>query len=296
MERARMPLVVVVLTLDEEVNIAKAIRSVGQRAPVLVVDSRSTDRTREIAAELGAEVIVNPFRDYASQRNFALERIEALYDWVFFLDADEEITEEAWADIDRTIREDRVDGVYFGRTLQMFGATLRHGGVGKHAALRLMRPHMARYEREINERVDDRHMRIGHATGKLVHDDRRPLRDWLHKHVRYAQREATAFRSGRDDTLEGFTLRTQRGRTIGLRWAYNKLPLGVRPVAWFLRTLVVQGGWRDGMPGVAYATMQSLWYPLMIDMLALERPREATAAAATPLVPARTSGPGSKAA
>jgi glycosyltransferase involved in cell wall biosynthesis len=268
-ERAR--LVVVILTKNEEVNLGKALVSIRGRCPVVVVDSESTDRTRQIAEEGGAEFVIHPFRDYASQRNFAIDHVKARFQWVLFLDADEELTAEVWDDIDRHCARGDLDGVYFGRILRFFGHDLRHGGMAKHAMLRLMRPEVARYDREINERVDDTDMRIAYAKSKLVHDDRKPIVDWLVKHVGYAQREATAYLSGRDDSLEGFNLHSQRARTIGLRWAYNKLPLGVRPIAHFARTLVWQRAYKDGAAGTVYALMQSLWYPMMIDMMIVQK-------------------------
>ncbi|MBX7078408.1 MAG: glycosyltransferase family 2 protein [Nannocystaceae bacterium] len=270
-QRERAPLVIVILTRDEELNLGKALASIAGRVPVVVVDSESTDGTRRIAEAGGAEFVVHRFRDYASQRNFAIAHVTDRFRWVLFLDADEELTEQVWREIDAWIERDDVDGIYFGRVLRFLGHDLRHGGMAGHAMLRLMRPEVSRYDREINERVDDRHMRIAYADHKLVHDDRRPLAHWIVKHIGYAEREAEAYLSGRDDTLEGFSLHSQRGRTIGLRWAYNRLPLGLRPLAHFARTLVVQGGWRDGVAGTVYAVMQSLWYPLMIDMIIVQR-------------------------
>ncbi|MBL8941642.1 MAG: glycosyltransferase family 2 protein [Myxococcales bacterium] len=264
-------LVVVILTRNEEVNLGKALVSIGGRAPVIVVDSESTDRTAEIAAAAGAEFVVHRFVDYASQRNFAIQRVAERFEWLLFLDADEELTDEVWAEIDRHCARDDLDGVYFGRILRFFGHDLRHGGMAGHAMLRLMRPGVSRYDREINERVDDTHMRIAYASAKLIHDDRKPILDWLVKHVGYAEREATAYLSGRDDSLAGFSLRTQRSRTIGLRWAYNRLPLGMRPFAHFARTLLWQGAYKDGAAGTVYAVLQSLWYPMMIDMMIVHR-------------------------
>jgi hypothetical protein len=55
-----------------------------------------------------------------------------------------------------------------------------------------------------------------------------------------------------------------------VRWVYNKLPLFVRPFLHFGRSVVLLGAWRDGLPGMMYASMQSLWYPMMIDLFIVE--------------------------
>lgn len=268
-------LVVIILTLDEAVNIEKAIASVGDHAPVVVVDSESTDDTRALAEAAGAEVHVNPFVDYASQRNAALDLVKDRFRWVFFLDADEEIPPALWDDIHRTIERDEVDGAYVGLTFHVMGHELRHGPFGSASILRLMRAELARFTRGTNERVDDSQMRVT-TLGKLKHADAKPLAQWFRKHVRYAEREARHYIEDQQQRpgLDGFSLRTKRGRMVGIRWAYNKMPLVVRPFVHFGRTVGLQSAWRDGLPGLMYATMQSFWYPMLIDLLILEMKQE----------------------
>lgn len=266
-------IVVVILTLDEESNISKAIASVRGRAPVVVVDSGSRDATRELAKSAGAEVHEHAFVDYASQRNWALEQMQPRFEWVFFLDADEELTDELWGDIEEATARDDLDGAYVGLTFFVLGRELKHGGFGGASILRLMRPAVARFNRGTNERVDDSKMRVTKLAHKLRHDDHKPLAEWFRKHVRYAEREARHYLEDDDNRrgLDGFSMRTKAGRTIGVRWAYNKLPLFLRPFVHFGRTVVAQNAWRDGLPGLMYAGMQSLWYPLMIDVFIYER-------------------------
>ncbi len=265
-------LAVVILTLDEEENIGKAIASIAGRAPIIVVDSGSRDRTCSLATAAGAEVHEHAFVDYSSQRNWALELMQPRVPWVFFLDADEEVTDELWADIEQATTREDLDGAYVGLTFFVLGRELKHGGFGGASILRLMRPAVARFARGTNERVDDSKMRVTRLAHKLRHDDHKPLAEWFRKHVRYAQREAMHYVEGDDARrgLEGFSMRTKAGRTVGIRWVYNKLPLFVRPFVHLGRTVVAQNAWRDGLPGLMYAGMQSLWYPLMTDLFIYE--------------------------
>lgn len=87
-----MKISAVIIAGNEEDKIADAIRSVVWADEVLVVDSESTDRTREIAAHLGARVIVKPWAGFSAQKQFATD--SALHDWVFSLDADERVSAE----------------------------------------------------------------------------------------------------------------------------------------------------------------------------------------------------------
>jgi hypothetical protein len=138
--------------------------------------------------------------------------------------------------------------------------------------LRLMRPEKARFGRGINERVDDRELEIKVLRTRMIHRDARPLTHLFTKHIGYARKEALAYLDGVDRKrgLQGFGLRTKAARMIGIRWAYNKMPLFVRPFALNFRAVVVQGAWRDGLPGLMHAGMHALWYPMLIDLLIYE--------------------------
>ena len=85
-------LAAIVLTKNEEQHIGACLDSLAWADRRVVFDSFSTDRTCEIAREHGAEVMQHPFSDYASQRNAALQAVEA--EWIFFVDADERATPE----------------------------------------------------------------------------------------------------------------------------------------------------------------------------------------------------------
>jgi glycosyltransferase involved in cell wall biosynthesis len=275
--RCVQPLAVVILTLDEELNLPKALASVGQRAPVVVVDSGSTDGTQEIAREAGAELIEHAFVDYASQRNFAITALAERFEWVLFLDADEELTPALWEELGAAIADPTLDGAYLRLELWVLGHRLTHGEYSDAMVLRLMRPTLARFRRSSNERVDDRDMRVKVLQNRLIHRDAKPLIDLFQKHLGYAQREAQHYLdNAASSNLEGFNLRTRAGRRVGLWWAYNRLPLFVRPLLFHGRALV-KGAWRDGLPGLMHAGMHALWYPMLIDLLIYEAKREGRA-------------------
>lgn len=85
-----MTLTVIILTKNEERHIARAMTSVaGLGGRVVVVDSGSTDRTLDIARGLGATILHNPWRNHATQFNWAIDNLPEPTDWVLRLDADE---------------------------------------------------------------------------------------------------------------------------------------------------------------------------------------------------------------
>src|SRR5215211_793532 len=81
-----------IITFNEESNIKAACESVAWADEILVVDSESTDATRDIAASCGAHVITNPWPGFGAQKQFAVNR--AAHDWIFSLDADERVSDK----------------------------------------------------------------------------------------------------------------------------------------------------------------------------------------------------------
>ena len=98
-------LAVVILTKNEEKNIKDCIASASFADDILVVDSGSQDNTERLVEEAGARFIYHPMGDdgFAGQRNFALEQINT--DWVFYLDADERITDAAAEGIQNVVKQ-----------------------------------------------------------------------------------------------------------------------------------------------------------------------------------------------
>src|SRR5688572_29064331 len=85
---------VIILTYNEEANIAQALSNVvGWAHQVFVLDSISTDGTLAIAKQYECHVAQHPLEDYGKQRNYALDILPIRSEWVFFLDADERLSE-----------------------------------------------------------------------------------------------------------------------------------------------------------------------------------------------------------
>lgn len=124
-----MKISAVIIAKNEEKNIAGAIESVSWADEVLLVDSESTDRTREIAENLGASIIIRPWAGFSAQKKFAVSRAE--YDWVISLDADERVSErlrEEILAIKNMEPTSRADGYRIPRLSYYMGRPIRYGG------------------------------------------------------------------------------------------------------------------------------------------------------------------------
>lgn len=131
-----MKISAVIITFNEEQNIEDAIRSVSWADEVIVVDSESTDRTRELAESLGATVFVNPWPGFSAQKQYAVDR--AGHDWILSLDADERVSKELEEEI-RGIQQvgAQADGYRIPRLSYYMGRAIKHGGWYPDMQLRL---------------------------------------------------------------------------------------------------------------------------------------------------------------
>lgn len=269
---------VIILTYNEEKNIAQAIRSVaGWARAVFILDSLSQDRTTTIAREMGAEVFEHPFSGYASQRNHALDHLPIRTEWILFLDADEWVPADLREEISDVIaRHPTENGFYIKRRLIWMGRWIRRGYYPVWI-LRLFRHRKGRCEaREINEHIVVEGP-TGHLHHDFIHEDHRSVTDWVAKHNRYATAEAAELMKARDTEgeLPGRLFGTQPERKRWVRHVvWNRLPPLVRPAAYFGYRYLARGGFLDGPEAFAYHVLQGLWFQTLVDVKFMELRRE----------------------
>jgi (heptosyl)LPS beta-1,4-glucosyltransferase len=235
----------VLLARDEEANVRDCLQSVAWADRLCVLlDPRTTDRTAEIASELGAVVQEHPFADFASQRNAALDAFEA--DWVFFVDADERCTPELAAEIQEVIDDPAIVGWWVPRRNYIWGRWIRHAGWYPDHQLRLLRCGWARYDatHEVHEVVllDGP---AGYLQHPLLHYNYATVGQFLVKQDRYAHYEARVL--------------LRRGPCP------RPHSLVLQPLREFARRYFTLQGYRDGLHGLllslllGYYTFVAYW-------------------------------------
>lgn len=267
-------LTAIILTKDEEKHIARAIGSLdGIADSILVVDSGSTDRTLEIAQSLGAETTFNPWVNYATQFNWALDQLTAEQtDWVFRLDADEYVTPELSSTIKAKLANlaEKTDGVMIGRRMTFLGRPMRYGGLFPVKVLRIFRNGKGRCE----ERWMDEHIKVDGAsvdwTDEIIDDNHNSLTWWTNKHNSYASREVVDILNVEIGFMSHDTVASLSEGEPGLkRWIkekiYQRLPSGLRAFGYFFYRYVIRLGFLDGREGLAFHALQGFWYRFLID-------------------------------
>jgi glycosyltransferase involved in cell wall biosynthesis len=233
-----MRITATIVTLNEERNIARAIESLRCADEVVVVDSGSTDRTREMAAQLGARVIEEPWRGYARQKNFAAGVAEN--EWILSIDADESITKELEAEILILKKAGaRFDGYSFPRFAQYLGRWIRHSGWYPDRKVRLYDRRKAEWVGEFVHESVRVNGTVGELHGNLLHYTCASLSEHLRTLDRYTSLAA------RELEVQGKVV-TVRHLTVDPAWT-------------FFRTCVLQRGFLDGRQGLAIAWMAALY-------------------------------------
>jgi glycosyltransferase involved in cell wall biosynthesis len=198
----RVTLSVVLITYNEEANLARTLESVktllsdGQ-SEIILVDSGSTDRTVEIAQSFGAKVFIEQWKGYAEQKNSAIEK--ATGDWILSLDADEELSRGAAQVVERISGPEAqkyaaVAAVWFARKNYFLGRWIRHGGFYPDRKLRLFQRGQAKVAvRAVHETIStsgrtviaENDFHLGEEIA-LIHHSYPTLSDYIEHMNRYS--------------------------------------------------------------------------------------------------------------
>lgn len=258
----------IILTKNEELHIQRCIENLNMVCSrIYVVDSFSTDRTCEIAAECGAVVLQNKYVNQAQQFQWALDNCPVDTAWVMRMDADEYLTDELIDEISIKLPNlsSDVTGVNFIRNVRFLGRTLRYGNMKPISIMRLWRVGSAYMEqRWMDERIVLKYGEAVTFNKRFIDENLNGLTAWTEKHNDYSNREIVTeldrlyglFESGSDDSL------VSRNKQKSL---YYKLPRFVRAAAYFIARYVFFLGFLDGVPGLIWLTLQAYWYRFLVD-------------------------------
>lgn len=264
----------VVLTFNESRNLDSCLASLGGWVDeVYVVDSGSTDDTREIARRRGARVVSHAFETHARQWQWALKELPLESEWVLALDADQRVTDGLRDAVMHFVRTapPEVDGAFVRRRQIFRGRFIRHGGYYPKYLLKLFR----RSRVWLDDRdLVDHHFRVSGNTVLLPHDlieenrNELSIADWTAKHNRYAVLQAREefHRAPAASGARGSLFGTPDERVLLLKRLWAGLPLYVRPILYFLYRYVVRLGFLDGKQGFVFHVLQGFWYRLLVDI------------------------------
>jgi len=268
-----MTISVVILTLNEEVNLRDCLESVAWSDDIVVFDSYSTDKTLEIAEQLGARVFQREFDNYALQRSAALNDVEYKHEWLLMVDADERWPEELLLEMQEATQTKPEVTLYHLRRKDMFmGHWLKHSSGYPTWFGRLMKIGNVSIEREINEEYHTGGEK-GYLQGHFIHYPfNKGIHYWFERHNKYSSMEAKKLLQEHQQSLRWrdiFSHDPTLRRKFLKQFVY-RLPF--RPVIVFGGLFFVRGGVLDGIAGFHYSLMRAFYeYMISLKMRELKR-------------------------
>ena len=272
-----MAISVLVLTKNEQDNLPGCLESVAWCDDVIVFDSYSTDETAAIAERFGARVVKRAFDNWAAHQNWGIRNLPFKHPWVFYIDADERMTPELSANIERAVvgAGERVAFRVQRRDFFM-GTWLRHVQLSAFY-LRLFRPEKMRYERLVNP-VSIADGPVGSVAGFLDHFPfSKGVGQWFERHNSYSTLEALQIMQNRGarpirSLRLAFTAADFHERRFHQKELFYRLPC--RPMTKFLYIYLGKRGFLDGRAGLTYATLQAIYeYMIVIKVRELKAAR-----------------------
>lgn len=270
--RPKLPVTVAVPVKNEEANLAKCLERLGRFEKIVVIDSGSTDRTRDIAESFGAQVVDFEWNGaYPKKRNWFLLNKPISTPWVLFLDADEYIDDRFCDELAAALGRGGADGYWLHYENYFLGQRIRYGLVQRKLAL-------FRVGKALYERIDERNWspldmeihehpivdgEVGEIGARIDHRDFKGLAHFISKHRDYAQWEARRYALLCEDEAAWAHL---TGRQ---KFKYTHLTKWWYPAFYFAFTYIAKRGFLDGAAGFHFA-MYKAWYFQTIRLLVRE--------------------------
>lgn len=270
-------LTTIILTYNEEKNIANAINSVKEISKrIVVVDSYSNDKTVEIAKSLGAEIYQNKWINYATQYKYAIDNSNIQTKWILRLDADERLTVDSANELNQLCNENEntnINGIVIRLEVQFLGKSLKHGGIYPLKVLRVYKRDKGYIEnRSMDEHIVLKEGRVIEMKNDSLHHDYKDLSTWIDKHNKYSSREVEDYFSSLKEksNMRALNKTAKLKRFIKFN-IYYKLPMGTRAHMYYIYRYYLKLGFLDGKEGKIFAFMQAYWYRFLVDAKIFEK-------------------------
>jgi len=228
----KLPLSAAIVSFNEEGNIGRTLESIKDLAvEIVVVDSHSTDKTREIAKNYDAKIYEEDWRGYIYQKNSALEKCTQRY--ILSVDCDEVVSSELKESIIEAVENQEADGFYVNRKTYYLGRFLEYTWQPEWR-LRLVKksatPKWVGYDPHGSIHIEGKTKKI---KGNLYHYSYKDIEDHFNRTVRYPRQSAEAY--------------YRMGRRFKI---YN---LTINPLVAFIKIYFIRKGFLDGIRGFSVA-------------------------------------------
>ncbi|WP_264565355.1 glycosyltransferase family 2 protein [Flavobacterium sp. N3904] len=257
----KIPISVIVSVKNEALNLPSCLEKLTRFAQIIVVDSGSTDETRSIAANMGAEVLQFEWNGkFPKKRNWALQNANIENEWVLFLDADEFVTEAFVNEIAIKTQEPNYNGYTIQFENYFMGRKLKYGyGFQKSALFKKSKGAYEKVDEDLWSHLDmevHEHPiiegKVGVIKAKVIHKDFKNLEHYISKHNAYSTWEAERYLQLKESKNSHLSLNQ--------KIKYGLLNTGLLPVVYFLGAYFLKLGFLDGKEGFYLARFKSHYF------------------------------------
>ena len=266
----------IVLVYNEEIHIRRCLENLsGFIKQVFVIDCFSQDKTVEIASGFeNVTVLQNKWVNHAVQFNWALDNAPITAKWVLRLDADEYLTDELKAELERRLPtlSEEYTGLVFPLRRVFMGRIIRRGGTGHIKMIRMFQYGKGRSEvRMMDEHIELTEGKAIEFEGEFADDNLNDISWWMKKHVGYAIREAIELLdleyglTGSSKASEQSMLSEDAAAKRSRKLKYAKKPLFWRAFFYFCYRYFYKLGFLEGKEGFMWHFFQGWWYRSLVD-------------------------------
>lgn len=256
-----IPVTVILPVKNEEKKIRHCLQLLKNFHQIMVIDSNSTDNTKQIALEYGAEIFDFSWNGlFPKKRNWALRNLPIKNDWVLFLDADEFITKEFIQELEKSIINSKYNGYWVRYANHFMGKQIKFGypfkklplfKVGKGEYEYIQEESWSLLDMEVHEHpiVEGK---VGLFKSHIIHDDYKGLEHYIAKHNQYSTWEANRFINLKTN---GSTQLTGKQKL-----KYKLLRAGILSWAYFFGSYFLRLGFLDGKAGYYCAKFKAHYF------------------------------------
>ena len=250
-----------IFTLNEETNIESCLESVSWSDDIIVIDSGSSDRTRELCTGPTVRFFEHEFEGFGSQRNWAIRETSSKYDWILILDADERVPADLASEIETATRAAGPEIAAFKvrRRFYLWGRWLRYSNLYPTWVVRLINKDRVRYKNRGHAETQEVEGGVLSLKHDLIDENRKGIDAWFDRQNRYSSQDALyeSEQSGQSTEFKHLFSADPLDRRAAFKQMTRKVP--GRPVWYFLYSYMFRGGFLEGRDGLAYCTMRALY-------------------------------------
>lgn len=224
----------IIIARNEEEMIGPAIKSLSFCDEIIIVDTNSEDRTKQISEKLGAEVLNIDTNDFSEKRNFGLQK--AKFDWALYIDADERVDEKLALSIKNVVLKDSEYPAYYLKRKNFYFGNHEWPKIEKLERL-FKKEKLKGWRGKVHESPEVEG-KIGEIDGFLLHFTHRDLESMVNKTSQWSSTEAL--------------LRFNAGHPKMAWWRFPRVMITA-----FFDSYALQRGFKAGIIGVIESTYQA---------------------------------------